>query len=258
MKIFAVLVVGFQLLFCHAADLSADEDTPTENRELVATLLGTPIYQFTPTDAASKRKELSRQDYERWLREYRAQHFLSHITGRVLNDYAICEKLSPNDDEIEAMIAATVRKYRGNFRADEESLKDLGLRIFWLRASSSEWRTAKALHEKCGGRVGISSFGGHMSFEGRNAVLKDYAAAGDIKFHDAELERAFWEKTLDERFSDVTLSPESVAQHFAVSPWERWIAEQARKDAEMKDKPKAESSFPAEQNAKRELPNTGS
>ena len=258
MKIVAVLVVGVQLLFGHAVDLSADEVTPTEKRELVATVLGTPIYQFTPADAAAKRSELSGQDYERWLREYRAQHFLYHITGRVLTDYAIREKLSPNDDEIEAMIVATVRKYPGNFRTDEKSLKDWGWRIFCLRASSREWRTAKALHEKYGGRVGMSFFGGHMSFEGRNAVLKDYSAAGDIKFHDAELERSFWEKTLDERFSDVTLSPERVAQHFAVSPWERWIAEQARKDVEMKDKPKAESSIPAEQNAEPELPNMGS
>ena len=241
MKIVAALVVGVHVLFGHATDLSADQEASAERRELVATVLGTPIYQFTPADAAMKRKELSGLDYERWLREYRAQHFLSHITGRVLSDYAIREKLSPSDDEIEAVIAATVRKYPGNFRTDEKSLKDLGWRIFCLRASSSEWRTAKALHQKYGGRVGISSFGGHMSFEGRNAVLKVYSAAGDITFHDAELERAFWEKTRDERFSDVTLPLERVAQHFAVSPWERWIAEQAQKHVETEDKPKAES-----------------
>ena len=241
MRIVAALVVGCHVLFAHVGELSADEKAPAEKRELVATVLGKPIYQFTPADAAMKRKELSGPDYERWLREYRAQHFLSHITGRVLQEYAIREKLSPSDAEIEALIAATVRKYRGNFGTDEKSLKDLGWRIFCLRASSNEWRTAKALHDKYGGRVGISSFGGHMSFEGRNAVLKEYSAAGDIKFHDAELERAFWEKTRDERFSDVTLPLERVAQHFAVSPWERWIAEQAQKHVETEDKPKAES-----------------
>jgi hypothetical protein len=240
MRIVAVLLAGCHLLFTVVGELSADEKTPTETRKLVATVLGKPYYQFTPANSEMKRKELSQPDFERWLREYRAQHFLSHITGRVLNEYAIREKLSPSDAEIEALITAAVQKYPGNFGTDEKSLKNLGLRIFWLRASSSEWRTAKALHEKYGGRVGISSFGGHMSFEGRNAVLKEYSAAGDIKFHDAELERAFWEKTRDERFSDVTLRPETVAQHFAVSPWERWIAEQAQKDAEMKDKLKAE------------------
>ena len=150
MKIVAALVVGVHVLFGHATDLSADQEASAERRELVATVLGTPIYQFTPADAAMKRKELSGLDYERWLREYRAQHFLSHITGRVLSDYAIREKLSPSDDEIEAVIAATVRKYPGNFRTDEKSLKDLGWRIFCLRASSSEWRTAKALHQKYG------------------------------------------------------------------------------------------------------------
>lgn len=241
MRIVAALVVGCHVLFAHVGELSADEKAPAQKRELVATVLGKPIYQFTPADAAIKRKELPGLDYERWLREYRAQHFLSHITGRVLNEYSIREKLSPSDDEIDALIAAAARKYAGNFKADKESQQELGVRIFFLRGSSHEWRTAKALYEKYGGRVGISFFGGHMSFEGRNAVLKDYSAAGDIKFHDAELERAFWEKTLDERFSDVTLSPERVEQHFAVSPWERWIAEQARKDVEMKDKPKAES-----------------
>jgi hypothetical protein len=246
MRIVAVLLVGCHVLFGQVGQLSADEEAPAEKRELVATVLGKPIYQFTPADAAKKRKELSGLDYERWLREDRAQHFLSHITGRVLNEYSIREKLSPSDDEIDALITAAARKYAGNFKADKESQQELGVRIFWLRGSSHEWRTAKALHEKYGGRVGISSFGGHMSFEGRNAVLKEYSAAGDIKFHDAELERAFWEKTLDERFSDVTLSPEHVAQHFAVSPWERWIAEQARKEVEMKDKPKAESISPAE------------
>ena len=70
---------------------------------------------------------------------------------------------------------------------------------------------------------------------------KEYSAAGDIKFHDAELEIAFWEKTRDERFSDVTLSPENVAQHFKVPPWEMWIAEQARKATEINDPPKLES-----------------
>lgn len=241
MRIIAVLLIGCHVLFALVSELSADEKVPAEVRELVATVLGKPIYQFTPANAAMKQKELSGPDYERWLREYRAAHFLSHITGRVLQEYAIREKLSPSDADIEALIADTVRKYPGNFGTDEKSLKDLGWRIFCLRASSNEWRTAKALHEKYGGRVGVSSFGGHMSFEGRNAVLKEYSAAGDLKFHDAELERAFWEKTRDERFSDVTLQPERVAQHFAVSPWERWIEEQARKDSEMRDKPKAES-----------------
>lgn len=53
-----------------------------------------------------KRKELSAPDYELWLREYRAQHFLPYITGRVLSDYSIREKLSLIDDEIEALIAS--------------------------------------------------------------------------------------------------------------------------------------------------------
>ncbi len=244
MRIAAALFLGCHVQFAYVGELSAEETASVEERELVATVLGKPFYHFTPADAAAKRKELPKREYERWLREYRAQHFLSHITGRVLSDYAIRQKLRPSDDEIDALITAAARKYAGNFKEDKKSkqeLQKLGVRIFWLRASSHEWRTAKALHEKHGGRVGISSFGGHMSFEGRNAVLKEYSAAGDIKFHDAALERAFWEKTQDERFSDVTLSPESVAQHFAVSPWERWIAEQTQKDAEMKDKLKAES-----------------
>ena len=63
MKTVAVFVVSVQLLFGYAADLSADEVTPTEKRELVATVLGTPIYQFTPADAAMERKKLSELEY---------------------------------------------------------------------------------------------------------------------------------------------------------------------------------------------------
>ena len=65
-----------------------------------------------------------------------------------------------------------------------------------------------------------------MCIEGRNALLRDYAEAGKVEFHDAEIEKRFWQKLKDKRVLDVTVSdPKRIARHFAVSPWQRWIQE---------------------------------
>ena len=239
MRLLVTVLLGSHVLFGHVRELSADETIPAEKRKLVVTVLDKPIYldQITPSEAAAKRKELSDADYQRWLREYRAGRLVSSVSGRVLKEYAIREKLKPSDEEIDALIAAAERKQAENVEGDKEARQKLALQAFWVRGSSYEWRTAKALHEKYGGSVAISSFGACTSFEGRNAIFKDYADAGDIKFHDADLERAFWEKTKDERIQDVTLRPERVAEHFAVAPWERWIRESAQVETDRKDKP---------------------
>jgi len=243
MRLLVTVLLGSPLLFGHVRELSADETIPAEKRELVVTVLDRPIYldQITPREAAAKRKELSDPDYQRWLREYRAGRLVSSVSGRVLKEYAIREKLKPSDEEIDTLIADAERKQAENIEGDKKARQKLALQAFWVRGSSYEWRTAKALHEKYGGRVAISSFGACTSFEGRNAVLKDYADAGDIKFHHADLERAFGEKTKDERIQDVTLPPERVKEHFAVAPWERWIRESAHDETDRKDKRKGES-----------------
>jgi hypothetical protein len=204
--------------------------------ELVATVLGKPIRlkDITPSEAPEKQKQLSESDYKQWLRTYRARWLLSRISGEVLEDYAVRENLNPSNEEIKARIAEVASKPGGNVEAD----KKLALRIAWVEASAREWRTAKALYDKYGGRVAISSFGGCTSFEGRNVVLKAYAAAGNIKFHDADIELAFWEKAKDERVLDVTLPKERVGEYFVVTPWERFRVEQLIRVNELIDEQK--------------------
>lgn len=215
---------GVPLLLALVGVLNADEAQPATKREPAVTLLEKPIYldQITPSEAVAKQKELSKPDYERWLRACRANSLLMNVSGRVLKDYTVREKLSPSDEEIIALVKKASEKSPDYEATDKEAQRRLAIQRVWLWGASCDWRTAKALHAKYGGRVGISSFGACISFEGRNAVLKEYAKRGDLKFHDPDLERAFWEKTQDLRFSDVILQPDRVAQHFAVAPWERW------------------------------------
>lgn len=82
---------------------------------------------------------------------------------------------------------------------------------------------AKALHEKYGGRIALSSFGGWIAIEGRKALLKEYAVAGKIQFHDPELEQLFWQGIENPAVLDVNVSdPKRIASHFASPPWEGW------------------------------------
>lgn len=218
-----VVVSACVALWC-GVDSSAD-DAPANDRVLVATLFDKPIYldQLTPSEAAEKQRQLPERKYQQWLLTSRSQSLFSKVCAQALHEYAVREKLKPSDDEIDTLISAAVKKHVAETQADAEAQRKLAMQAFWVRASSRDWRTAKALYEKYGGKVAISSFGACQSFEGRNAVLKDYTAAGHIQFHDAYIERAFWEKSKDERIQDVTLQPDRVAQHFALPPWERWI-----------------------------------
>ena len=102
------------------------------------------------------------------------------------------------------------------------------MNLFSLSAAV-EWSTAKALYEKHGGRVAFSSFGGCISIDGRNALLKEYAAAGKIQFQDPEIEKEFWAGTENPAVLDVTVSdPKRLTGRFATPPWEGWGARTAK------------------------------
>jgi hypothetical protein len=220
----------------HVAHLLADENAVADQRELVATVLGEKIYsdQITPAEARAKREELSDADYQKWLLEYRISWLLSRVEGRVLKEYTIREKLSPSDQELDALFLDFSQTYLANHELDDESKQKLALRMLWLKASSCEWRTAKALYERYGGQVAVSSFGACTSIEGRNAVLKAYAEAGELTFHQHDMEQAFWEKTKDTRVLDARVSPERIKGFFAVSPWERGFKALAQEGAATK------------------------
>ena len=97
------------------------------------------------------------------------------------------------------------------------------------QSGAVEWVTAKALHEKYGGRLAISSFGGFVAVDGRNALLKEYAAAEKIQFHDPEVEKQFWIAVEDPIVLDVTITdPKRIASRFAKPPWQGWGARVAK------------------------------
>jgi len=210
--------------------VSGGENVPAESRpqggqrQLVARVFGNPIYLDEITPAPPSEKGDSRKtESPRSLLSQRGDLLFAKIRNKVLAEYPVRAKLRPTNEEINALIGEAVRKH--SVGLTDEAKRKLALQGFWTAGASCDWRTAKAICGKYGGRVAISSFGACEPFEGRNALLREYAASGEIEFRDAELERAFWEKSKDERIQDVMLPLERVAQHFSVPPWERWTHE---------------------------------
>jgi hypothetical protein len=201
----------------------------------VATVVGRSITleQITPSEAESQKQILSAAEYESWLLRDRTRLLLMVVVGEVLRDYARREKLTPSDDELATLFDGIVKEHVTGKELTAQARERLTMQRFWAEVSAREWRTAKSLYEKYGGRVAVSAFGGWVSFEGRNSVLKEYADRGDLKFHQADLERVFWEMLRNERMvGDVFLRPEHVADHFTRPPWEhfqRVLAEEATK-----------------------------
>jgi len=113
--------------------------------------------------------------------------------------------------------------------ATPEGMQQMGIAMMWGTASAGDWVRAKALHEKYGGPIAISSFGACIAIKGRNALLKEYAAAGKIQFHDPEIEKLFWEGTNHPAVLDVTIrDPKRIAKRFEKSPWQGWGARTAK------------------------------
>ena len=79
----------------------------------------------------------------------------------------------------------------------------------------------KSLYEKYGGRVGMGSLGAWTAFDGQNALLREHCEAGDIKFHDAEMEQAFWEHTRIKNFADTYPTGERLQRLLATPPYMR-------------------------------------
>ena len=91
--------------------------------------------------------------------------------------------------------------------------------VAWSRASLMDWKVCKSLYEKYGGRVGIGSLGAWTAFDGQNALLREHHKAGDIKFHHAEMEKAFWQHTKIKNFADAYPSGERLKLLLATPPY---------------------------------------
>ena len=228
--------------------LEADDKLPAPVNPPVfgATVLGKDIdlnkYVYR-VEVEEQRKKLPAAEFEVWLRSHHAARLFDQIKMRVMQDYATREKFSPSDEELGKFFQDARRKYPENFETtDEKTRRRIALRAAMALAISKDWRLARALHQKFGGRVALSSFGAIESFEGRNAVLQEYFDRGDIKFHRPDLQQAFFEKMKDERIQDVTLPIERTREYFQEPPpWEKWLAEQAKKSEEIKAERKAEA-----------------
>jgi hypothetical protein len=235
-----LVLLAMEILCGQVAQARAAGKPAAETGTLIATVLGNPIAleQITPVEAPLQQKQLPEEAYQAWLRANRTNLLHFKISAEVLRDYAIREKLRPGDDEIDAILREGMRKYGIGKNSDRESQKQLAIELFWVRAQANDWKVAKALYERFGGRVALSSFGACTAIDGRRAVIRDYAAAGKIKFHDPQWERAFWEKNKDDHVLTVTLRPEAVAAFFAIPPWEPWLQRKAAAQAKDKDKAK--------------------
>ena len=158
------------------------------------------------------------------------------VAFHVMTDWAKKNKVSPTPDEIQELFQNEAKIIPKELYETEEGKQRIAVAIFWAKGSAIDWVTAKALHEKFGGRVATSSFGAYTAIEGRNAVLKEYAAQGKIEFHSVEIEEHFWERINDRRVLDVTISdPKRIATRFATPPWIGWGERTANKLKAEKD-----------------------
>lgn len=199
-----------------SAAVAQPTEKPDDPNRRVATVLGEDILLKSVTPATVPKSPAD-------LLRYRADLLRFRITSPILKDYERGKTIEPTDEELDEMITKIVEEHAGHIRdATEEEQRKFALRVFWMKGVSKDWRRARALHAEHGGRVGISSFGACTAIDAQVVVLKEYAAAGKLTFHDRDLERAFWEHMRGAPNTDVVLRPERVKQHFAKPPWERF------------------------------------
>ena len=65
----------------------------------------------------------------------------------------------------------------------------------------------------------MGSLGAWIAFDGQNALLHEHYKAGDIKFHHAEMEKAFWEQTKNKNFADTYPTGERLKRLLATPPY---------------------------------------
>ncbi|QDU41130.1 hypothetical protein Mal4_54950 [Maioricimonas rarisocia] len=226
--------VGFTFLLaamlCGEAGVATAQESPRTARLHAATVLGKKVWlrKISPSEVAQNRARLSAEDFARWQAESRWRPLVSRVSHLVMSDWADQNKVKPTREEIQKLFAAEARQHLQEYATTPEGTRKVALAIGWSTGTAMEWVRAKALHEKYGGPIALSSFGSCIAIDGRNALLKEYAAAGKIEFHDAELEKLFWEGTTSPAVLDVTVSdPMRVSKHFARPPWEGWGARTA-------------------------------
>ncbi|WDI43196.1 hypothetical protein [Bremerella sp. P1] len=203
---------------------TAQEPMAQPSSYVAATVLDEEIRLrvISPAEVEHNRSKLSEKDFARWQADSRWRPLVSKVSHRVMSDWAKQNDVQPTREEIQKHFTDEARQHLQAYDTPATK-KQLAVAMGWAIATSSEWATAKALHEKYGGPIAISSFGGCIAIEGRNQLVKEYAAAGKIRFTDPELEKLFWEGLENPSVLDVTIrEPERVANHFKRLPWQGW------------------------------------
>lgn len=194
-------------------------------RTLIATMFGEPLDlgQVTPVDVEIKQKELPRGEFNQWLRQYRGRQTYENIWAAVLRRYVEREKLSVSEEELAAITKSVDRRLRSAPVAANGATitpaERKGIMVAWARASLMDWKVCKSLYEKHGGRVGIGSLGAWTAFDGQNALLREHYQAGDIKFHNGEIEEAFWQHTKVKNFADAYPEGAELKRLLATPPY---------------------------------------
>ncbi len=204
---------------------AAAQTTPAEGskKTLLATIFGEPLYleQIIPADADKKRQELPPREFAAWLRGYQAARLYDHAWAAVSCKYGEREKLEITDEEGVEIAKSVERRSRLEEKPPEgttlTSMK--GASIAFARASHLDWKLCKSLYEKYGGRVGVGSLGAWIALDGQHALLRQHHKAGDITFHHAEIENAFWQYAQREHFADTYPTGERLKQLFITPPY---------------------------------------
>lgn len=207
--------------------LSQTTSDSHNKRTLAVTLFGEPLYleALTPAEADVKRKEFSPQEFNDWLRSYQVARMYDHIWGTVCRRYREREKLDVSDEEFATLTKSVeqslISRSGGPDDSPFPSLEDRGIANAYSRAVLIDWKICKSLYEKYGGRVGMGSLGAWIALDGQHALLREHHQAGDIKFHDADMEAAFWKYAQREHFADTYPTGEQLQQLLATPPFLR-------------------------------------
>lgn len=226
------LMLGLIAIVCvSASDVATAEEPAKESSSYVAaTVLDEEVRLrvISPEEVEFNRTKLSEKDFTRWQADSRWRPLVSKVSHLVMSDWAKKNNVQPSQEEIQQHFKEEAKQHLQAFET-EDSKRHIAVAIGWAVATSSEWATAKALQAKYGGPIAISSFGGCVSIEGRNQLVKEYAVAGKIHFSNPELEKLFWDGIKNPSVLDVTISdPKRISQHFERLPWQGWGARTAK------------------------------
>ncbi len=139
--------------------LAYSEENSVQTPLIAATLLGKEIdlnKLVYPVHVEEQRKKLASPEFEKWLLEHQTQRLFDAVKLQVTQDWITREEPRPTDQELDQLIQAGVQQHPEKFvSASDEERKKVALKLFMLNGVSKEYRNARALWQRYGGRVGI-------------------------------------------------------------------------------------------------------